>query len=254
MQYSLKKERMRNIEGYFQHPSYSLEKKLLNEIRMGMADQAKSTLDVINSTDRARLSRNSLRSLKNSMIISCALFARSVLETGIDPEDVFTLSDIFIGHIEEMGSEAELNKFEYEMVAEYIRLVNQSEIYNLSQPVSAVINYIHDHLSDNLTVSDLASLIHKSPDYLSRLFKKEMGMNLTSYIQIHKVQLAQYFLEYTEMKIIDIAILLNFCNQGYFSSSFKKYTGYTPSDYRINKAECVADNIVGEGISDDEQR
>ncbi len=173
MHYSLYKEKLKNLRIFYQHPSYSLEKKLLNEIKMGLDDEATSTMSLINSTERASLSRNSLRSLKNSLIISCALFARSVIEANVSPEDVYTLSDIFIGHIEELKDADELRSFEYEMIDEFIRLVNTSETHDYSQPVTTVINYIHDHLTEPLTVGELAHLVSKSPDYLSKVFKRK---------------------------------------------------------------------------------
>ncbi|NDL68245.1 helix-turn-helix transcriptional regulator [Anaerotalea alkaliphila] len=228
-------EKMKNMEGYFMHPSYTLEKKLLSEIRMGFLEEAHRTLDLINSTERAHLSKDPLRSLKNSLIISCALFARAAIEANVQPEDVFTLSDVFILHIETTSQLEELRQFEYEMVRQYIQLVNNTEVQSYSQPITAVIKHIHNNITEPITVNELAALVSKSPDYLSKLFKKEVGQTISSYILVHKVELAKYFLEFTSMKVIDIAVLLNFCNQGYFSSTFKRFTGVSPMEHKMRK-------------------
>ncbi len=50
---------------------------------------------------------------------------------------------------------------------------------------------------------------------------------------MHKIELSKYYLEFTDMKVIDIAVELSFCNQGYFSSTFKKFMGCSPSEYKL---------------------
>lgn len=235
MEHRLIREKMRNVTSYFIHPSYSLEKKLLSEIKLGLLDEAITTLDIINSTERAVLSKDPIRSLKNSLIISCAIFARGVIEANVQPEDVFTLSDILILKIDATNQPEALRQYEYEMVKDYIGLVNQAEVMNYSQSITIVVKYIHNYIASPLTVNDLAALVSKSPDYLSKLFKKEVNETLINYILMHKIKLAQYFLEFTAMKVIDIATVLSFCNQGYFSATFKKFTGVTPIEFRKNQ-------------------
>lgn len=239
MKYALMKEKIKNMKIYYKHPPYSLEKKLLDAIKIGLLDEAILTLDIINSTERATLSKDSLRSIKNSLIISCALFGRAVINANVNPEDVFTLSDLFIIHIDSLTQINELYQFEYEMLAEFIKLTNDAKVSNYSQPINSIIKYIHANISTPLTVNELAANISKSPDYLSKLFKNEVGITITTYILIHKIQLAQYFLEFTSMKVIDISVLLSFCNQAYFSSTFKKYTGSTPTEYRLHNTASI---------------
>ncbi len=227
--------KIRNINGFFVHPSYTLEKKLLREMKLGLLDESMATLDIINETERAQLANNEIRSLKNSLIISCALFARAAIDAHVTSEDVFTLSDTFIQKIESLSDSESLRVFEYKMVHDYIRLINQNTTHDYSLPVTTVIHYINNHLASNLHVNDLAKIVHKSPDYLSKIFKKEVGETLTNYILLQKLELAKHFLEFTQMKVIDIAVVLSFCNQGYFSSTFKRFTGMTPSEYRLKR-------------------
>lgn len=226
------REKLRNLDIHYTHPSYFLEKKLLREIRMGLRHDAIETLSSINALERPNLARDSLRSVKNSLIASCTLFTRAVIASGVDTEDAFDLSDVFIKEIESYDNEHELKHFEYAMVEEFIKL-NQTSTHNkYPYPISKVVRTIYELITTKLTVASLASGVNLSPDYLSKLFHKEVGIPIGDFIQIQKIDTAKYFLEFTDMKITEISTLLEYCNPGHFTNTFKKYEDMTPVEYR----------------------
>jgi two-component system response regulator YesN len=232
MNSSLIKERLKNWNIYYQHPSYALERKLLSEVKMGLMDESNLTLSEINALERAVLSKNPTRSMKNSLIASCTLFTRAVIEAGVDPEDAFALSDVFINHIEVLEQMKDLEAFEYEMLSEFIKLSKKKKSISFPYPVIQMIKYINENTTEKITLATLSHLTSKSPDYLSKLFKKEVGSTLTFYIQQQKIEAAKYYLEYTSAKITEIANMLEFSNSAHFSKVFKQYTGLSPSYYQ----------------------
>lgn len=231
MNKSLIHEKLKNWNLYYQHPSYALERKLLTEIRMGLIDDSIRTLKEINAMERAVLSKDPIRSLKNSFIASCTLFTRSIIEAGVDPEDAFALSDVFINHIEELYQQSDLVAFEYEMLREFILIGQKKKKVSFPYPILQTIQYINDNITEKITLHALSELTSKSPDYLSKLFKKEVGIPLTSYVQQQKIEAAKYYLEYTSMKMTEIATILNYSNSAHFSKVFKQSTGIRPSEY-----------------------
>ncbi|AOT69304.1 AraC family transcriptional regulator [Geosporobacter ferrireducens] len=228
-------KKMENLHCDYRHPSYYLERKLINEIKRGVEKQALETLDIINSTERATLADNPLRSLKNSLIASCALFSRAAVEANVHPEDVFSQSDVFILEIEKFNNIKELQSFEYHMVRTFIKMINQERIRSYSLPITRMINYIHEHITEKISLNQLAQLTQKSAAYLSAEFKNEVGLNVTEYIQLKKIETSKDFLELTNMSIHEIAMLFNFCNTAYYASVFKKHMGMTPSVYRSKR-------------------
>lgn len=226
------KEKLKNYNLHYRHPSYYYEKKLLNEMRLCLLDEALHTLKEINTLDRPALAYDSIRSLKNSLIGSCTIFTRAVIEAGIDYEDAFNLSDVFIKHIESLDHEKELKEFEYKMVKDFIELIQEDRIKEHPYPISKVVKYIYENASSKLSVNMLAEMNNLSPNYLSKRFHQEVGIPISEYIQIQKIELAKNFLEFSEMKITDIATLLEFCNPAYFTNVFKKHTGISPNTYR----------------------
>jgi len=228
-------KKMENLNCDYRHPSYYLERKLINEIKRGVEKQALETLDVINSLERATLADNPLRSLKNSLIGSCTLFSRAALEANVHPEDVFSQSDVFILEIEKFNNLKELQVFEYHMVRTFIKMVNQERVRSYSLPITRMINYIHENITAKISLDSLAQLTQKSSAYLSAEFKSEVGLNVTEYIQLQKIEKSKDFLEFTNMSIHEIANLFNFCNTGYYTNVFKKHIGMTPSVYRSKR-------------------
>ena len=78
----------------------------------------------------------------------------------------------------------------------------------------------------------VAAHIGLSPEYVSRLFKQETGINLVNYIQTERLQAACSMLMGSELSVSEIAARLGFDNFAYFSKLFRKHTGVSPSTYR----------------------
>nr|WP_083442866.1 AraC family transcriptional regulator [Paenibacillus sp. IHB B 3415] len=78
----------------------------------------------------------------------------------------------------------------------------------------------------------IARTVGLSPKYLSALFKKEVGLTVSEYIQQMKSDEAKKLLAYSKTPISEICTLLSFNDQSYFTKVFKKVTGVTPKFYR----------------------
>lgn len=234
MKNSMIKEKLRNLDMHYTHPSYFLEKKLLRQIKMGLKSDVIATLDEINALQRASLARDTLRSIKNSLIASCTLFTRSAIESGVDSEDAFDLSDVFIKEIETYDNESQLLQFEYTMANSFISLVQTSKLNKYPYPTSRVVRIIYEGVTTKLSLIDIADKVNLSPDYLSKLFHKEVGCTVSEFIQQQKIETAIYFLEYTDLKITEISTILEYCNPGHFSNTFRKHALCTPAEYRKN--------------------
>lgn len=95
-----------------------------------------------------------------------------------------------------------------------------------------VIEYMNDHISEKLTVSDVCEELHYNKSYVFRQFKKTTGDSIMSYYTRLKIRKAKQMLRESELSVARISDELSFDNPNYFSKAFKKATGYTPSTYR----------------------
>ncbi|WP_346243972.1 helix-turn-helix domain-containing protein [Shouchella clausii] len=178
--------------------------------------------------------KSHIRHTKNSAIVSIALATRAAIDGGLYPEIAFTMSDLYIQHIEDSHDVGQINLYSYEYLFELIERVNANKSSNQSKPIRVCKNYIFNHIYDSISIDELAKIVHLNPVYLSQLFKKETGLSLGRYIQREKLFEAQKLLVQTDTSIAEISSLLQFSDQSHFASAFKKYTGLTPREYRKN--------------------
>ncbi|WP_415319127.1 response regulator transcription factor [Clostridium perfringens] len=109
---------------------------------------------------------------------------------------------------------------------------SDSSLTNEEKIVDKVSKYIDDNMDKMLKLEELASICNLSPGYFSRIFKKETGKTVITYINEKKVERAKKLLKESKEPIINISLDLGFDDCGYFIRVFKKITGLTPKAFR----------------------
>ena len=104
--------------------------------------------------------------------------------------------------------------------------------------IKQAINYIDEHLTDDMTLETIAESVHSNASYLSRIFKKEVGTSVITYITDLRIKKAKDLLEHSDLKTFEISDAVGIDDPAYFSVLFKKYTGMSPKSYR-NKADSL---------------
>ncbi|UUZ83635.1 helix-turn-helix domain-containing protein [Paenibacillus sp. P26] len=104
--------------------------------------------------------------------------------------------------------------------SQYINIANQ------------MVKLIHERFDQDISLESCASTLNFHPVYLSRVFKKEMGINFSEYLAEYRMNMAKNWLEQTHLKISEIAEKLNYTNTTAFIRTFRKIVGMTPGQYR----------------------
>ena len=216
----------------YRHPPYFLEREITQSIAEQDEKSALTILSAINRLHRANLSDEPLRSLKNSLICSCSLFARAAIAGGAMPDAAFSHSDSCIRTIEEMHDMERLADYEYTMVREFIHLVRQRREGGISSLIRAAIIFANEHLLEPITVQSVAARIYANPSYLSSQFKQEIGESLSHYIRRKRIRYAERLLREGKETMADIAATCQFCSQSHFIQVFKRMRGLTPEQFR----------------------
>lgn len=99
-------------------------------------------------------------------------------------------------------------------------------------PVRNVMDFLHNHYAEDLTLEDIAAITHMSKEHLCRIFKKSTGYTPISYLKQYRILKSCYYLKETDRKISDICTLVGFNNISYFNREFLKLLQTTPSQYR----------------------
>ncbi|MGN6494098.1 MAG: helix-turn-helix domain-containing protein [Agriterribacter sp.] len=107
-----------------------------------------------------------------------------------------------------------------------------SSTADISKRLSEVMQYIGEHISEDITVQHLASHCHLNPDYFSRIFKKHTGMRPLEYLHTKRIERAQLLLTTTAHSLQEIADMVGLCNISYFNRIFTRLSQRTPAAYR----------------------
>ncbi|OQB24213.1 MAG: Transposon Tn10 TetD protein [Firmicutes bacterium ADurb.Bin182] len=218
----------------FSHPPYFLEQEICRLISSGDSEYAVRILSEINTQSRARLADDPLRSLKNSLICSCTLFTRAAISGGVSPDAAYTMSDSFIQIIEGIDSIRTLSGMEEQMINSFAGMVNDLMHERFSAVIRNAIRYIDSNLSEKISVNEIAKAVFVHPNYLSSLFKKEMGIPLSGFIRQRRIEEAKNFIRFSNSTIAEIANFYQFSSQSHFIKVFRQITGITPMNYRNN--------------------
>jgi AraC family transcriptional regulator of arabinose operon len=97
--------------------------------------------------------------------------------------------------------------------------------------MNRVLRHIEEHLSEQLSVEELAELAHFHPNYFHRLFKRTTGQTPIQYVNRQRIERAKKLFAATELNVSAVADHFGL-EVSYFSRMFKEYTGFTPSQYR----------------------
>ncbi|MCH4031287.1 MAG: response regulator [Lachnospiraceae bacterium] len=95
--------------------------------------------------------------------------------------------------------------------------------------------YMLSHYSEDLSLNDVADHLGLHPNYLSAVFRKKTGVTFIEYLREVRIEAAKSLLKTTNLKLYEIAEKTGYQNAVQFNRAFKKETGISPSDYRINR-------------------
>ncbi len=185
------------------------------------------------STGVGTLSKDPVLNLKYHMVITAGILTRVCIENGLESEKAFQMSDYYIRKLDYAKSEDEVEQIHDEMVLDFtgqMRIALKDK--NLSRAVSLALDYIYAHLSERITIKDLAKHTGVSASFLSREFSNELGISISDYIRDKKIEMSQELLVNSDMSIIEIACQLSFSSQSHFIQVFKTLVGETPKKYR----------------------
>lgn len=222
-----------NREYEFKHSPFEKEFEFYECVKSGDLNGVERLMTALDGNGVGRLSDDKLRNLKYHFVITIALVTRFCVEGGMEMETAYTLSDLYINRADKCMREEDIHTLHREAILDFTRQMNRLAHDNIySKPVIMTMDYIYDNLHSKINESEISEHVSLSTAYISRLFKREVGVTISTYIAIKRVETAQNMLKYSDYSPIDIGNYLAFSSHSHFISVFKKYTGMTPNEYR----------------------
>ncbi len=100
------------------------------------------------------------------------------------------------------------------------------------QTTESFMKFVTDNYAEDISIADLSKQFGYSANYISKLFKDNLGMGFNQYLTLQRIKSAEYMLSTTSTPICEIAVVCGFNDSNYFSTVFKKLHGISPSKYR----------------------
>ena len=214
------------------HMSYAEETAFYSLLQQGNVEAVKEMVDKYMSSGIfvGRLSDDPLMQTKYWTVCCVTLAIRYAIQGGLDEIMAYNLSDEYIRKVDKLTTPEDILNFVRHAVVELTTLVHNNLRSGCPKPVRRCLDYIDKHLNEKISLSDLACETNLSSDYLSKLFKKHIGMGVGEYITSKKLETAKTMLRRDiDQKLV--AYYLGFCSQTYFITCFKKAYGITPHKY-----------------------
>jgi len=108
---------------------------------------------------------------------------------------------------------------------------------SIEDVVERVTRYLLSNLDQNLSREAAANHVYLHPDYLTRLFKKELGCTIPEFILQERMKLAKQLLAHSELPVSAVSMASGYANFSHFAKLFKQRTGLTPVEFRQSERE-----------------
>ncbi len=150
--------------------------------------------------------------------------------------------DIKVLHIEkysiyeeifEIDTMPDIKKYVTDISYKVIEIINYYKSKKSNKLIDDITEYVKINFGDcELSLSKVAHIFFVNPSYLSRVFKKEMGINFLDYLVKLRIDKAIILLNNMDLKAYEVGEKVGIPDSSYFSTCFKKYTGFSITEYK----------------------
>ncbi len=215
------------------HTSYETEILLFSCIMHGDTERLGSCFEKLmqDGIVTGKLSENSLRQMKYWAVSCITIGTRYAIQGGLPEMEAFNLSDRYIRDIDMIENEKDILDYLVKVSFDLTKKIKSIKTqHNYPSPIRKCVSFIDKNLHSKISLDELSQVCGLSKDYLSQLFKKTTGLNITEYVMKKRLSSAKQLLD-RDVSISDTAYALGFCSESYFISCFKKKYNITPKEY-----------------------
>ncbi len=217
------------------------ERELLRLISSGNIQGARKTLnEILGSVFFS--SGNNFEIIKSRVLELVVLLSRAALEGGADVEQIFGLNFRHLNKIHDFTTVEELSYWLSKIMIRFADLVFTLKTIKHTDVIYKAIHYMNNHFNEKIILDDVAAEILLSPAYFSKIFKEQTNDNFSNYLNKLRIEKSKSLLRNSSIPIVDIAGMVGYEDQSYYSKVFKKITGSTPGKYRDTRGLIATNN------------
>ncbi len=137
----------------------------------------------------------------------------------------------YLHEIKELKSVVSIQRWCVHKIMKVSKLIQSHRHQHISTIVIEAKGYIDEHYEEELGLNDISKRVSVSPQYFSKIFKEEIGVNFVEYIRMKRVEVAKEMLRSGQYSVKEICYKIGYNDPNYFSRLFKKIVGVSPSEY-----------------------
>ena len=207
------------------------EKKLQEAIVSGNENVAREYLNKLLGEIFFR-SSGDFNVIKARVLELIVLLSRSAIEGGADSEQIFALNNGYIEEINKYDTTEKLGLWLSGIINRFIGYMFEFGDVRHSLTLRKIVMYIKSNYMRKLTLDDIADYVMLSKSHVSKIFNEEMQMSLSAYVNKVRIEKSKRLMADGALSVAQIAELVGFEEQGYFTKQFKAETGLSPKIFR----------------------
>ncbi|MBO9605365.1 MAG: helix-turn-helix domain-containing protein [Paenibacillaceae bacterium] len=224
-------EEVQPEQGVAQPYPAALESELLDAWKLADPEEAARLLHALVAAIAA-----DERTYEHYLISFVRLLTRmlqAVKEAGVQPGKLFADEQTLFLQLFQLRTAQEVERWMLDTVmTPFLTYVEQRREQQYRSISDTIIQMIETGFDTELTLDDCARRMNYSPNYLTKVFRKETGVTFSDYLATHRLKMAKMWLVETDMKVAEIAEKLKYNTPANFIRYFRKMEGTTPGQYR----------------------
>ncbi|WP_171655612.1 response regulator [Paenibacillus foliorum] len=206
----------------------NLKNEFILNVKLSFLDKALLNLTAIERSILEAKNVSLLEVQRISMEITLLLYKEMEIYTKGDES-----LDLAFRKIQQFQTVHNIFLFIADLITTFIPIIHSKSDSQTKRIINQAVVYMKSYFYyENLSLQDVAKTVHISPTYLSIIFKKEMNINFSDYLQTIRMNEAKELFRNSNLKTYEVAERVGFSNPQYFSVWFKKNTGMSPKDFK----------------------
>lgn len=212
-----------------------LEKKLFAEVKNGDADHAVATAETYFDLV-AKLHGDYLMNIRLK-VLEFVLYAEHLAYSSGGMTYEFRARAEYLPTVMEINDIPSVKKWFLEKIEAAGRNVGTKATEKSLGAVEEAKAYIRNNYSKDISLDEVSQAVNISPYYFSKIFKEDVGEGFVEYLTKIRMDKAKELLTTTEYSMKEICSMVGYADPNYFSRSFKKNVGVTPTEYKCGNPE-----------------
>jgi two-component system, response regulator YesN len=220
-----------NITPQIIYPS-SDEKEIINYLKIMEAEKLNEVLEKLYTN--LIYTKASFDEIKNICLRLITIAVSQLDEIGVDFRKYNSKQFDPYVEIEKYETVEDIKSWMKSVFQAFIESMMNNKNEKYKGIVKVAMQYMNEHYREDIGVDYISAITYVTPNYFSRVFKKETGKSFTEYLNMLRIEKAKLLLKDLKLRVYEVSEEVGYNDYKIFTLNFKKYIGSTPKEYREN--------------------